>query len=51
MDHEEFFKIEDGLVPKEYEQMVHSCLKSTPEDRPRIEEIIQMLVNLRADSA
>jgi hypothetical protein len=33
MDHEEFFRIENGSVPKEYEQMVQMCLKSTPGDR------------------
>ena len=51
MDHEEFFRIEDESVPKEYEQMVQRCLKRTPGDRPEIEEIIQILLKLRSDSS
>ena len=51
MNHEEYFKIEDELVLKEYKKMVHRCLKSTSGDHPGIVEIIQMLANLQADSA
>ena len=32
MEHEEFFRIDDGSVPKEYERMVQRCLKPTPGD-------------------
>ena len=30
MNHEEFFRIEDGSMPKEYKKMVQSCLKRVP---------------------
>ena len=51
MDHEGFFRIEDGSVPKEYEQMIQRCMKCMPGDRPGIGEIIEMLEKLRSDSS